>query len=549
MSSKKLFSVNDKVFVKRRAYPAWPALIIGIKSNTESEVIYTVYFYGTGNYGECKANSLCLYEENKYKLAKPRRKQKKFKKLAEALELIENDTKNDFVPDNNVEVFMQPISTTNINQELSLEDESKNVSKIENQSEYNLKTEEMLTYEPVNESSSSKSIKVVLSKRVSNSAKRKLSDVTNEKVPKKLTKSKSFKPIDIQPIVLLEPLNDVYLQRKLNRKLNFKTAEKNVTANEQISETLNTTSSVLESSDVSLNHCETAESITINESVQSDLGRISRFGRKIKPNRLSDHDFVTSVPKNLKLKKADSKGLKTLNSDNNEIDDSLKQNVKSTDSSTKAIKKLKNNVTSIPVSIPCSLDSVSKKICLVNNSLHERNPPNNLTKNIMGSSSNVEVEWKQMESNKAVKVNLLLTEVNLLDCVNKLSSALSINYRKLSYEMALKSLEEISELQFNALMLIKHRCIIDKITKVTKYVGDVNNWSLSDQEAIEHVDKAHQIRCKARKVLNKCISLFTLTDGKTFQEIYNQEVDMFIAKTQHLSNDQIYGCTSDKLYK
>jgi len=68
-----------------------------------------------------------------------------------------------------------------------------------------------------------------------------------------------------------------------------------------------------------------AESITINESVQSDLGRISRFGRKIKPNRLSDHDFVTNVPKNLKLKKADSKSLKTL-----EIDNSLKQNVKTT---------------------------------------------------------------------------------------------------------------------------------------------------------------------------------------------------------------------------
>ncbi|XP_016662007.1 uncharacterized protein LOC100574459 isoform X3 [Acyrthosiphon pisum] len=218
-------------------------------------------------------------------------------------------------------------------------------------------------------------------------------------------------------------------------------------------------------------------------------------------------------------------------------------------SSTKAIKKLKDNVMSIPVSIPCSIDSVSKKISLVNNSLHERNPPNNLNKNFMGSLSNVEVEWKKMESNKADKVNLLRTEVNLLDCVNKLSSALSINYSKLSYEMALKSLEEISELQFNALMLKKHRCIIDKITKVTKYVGDVNNWSLSDQEAIEHMDKAHQIRCKARKVLNKCKSLFTLIDGKTFQEIYNQEVDMFIAKTRHLSNDQIYGCTSDKLYK
>jgi len=213
------------------------------------------------------------------------------------------------------------------------------------------------------------------------------------------------------------------------------------------------------------------------------------------------------------------------------------------------MKNLKSDVLSIPVSIPCSLDSVSKKICVEHKARHEKNPPNNLIKNVMGSLSNVEVEWKKMESNKADQVNLLLTEVNLLDCVNKLSSALSINYSKLNYEMALNSLEQISELQFNALMLIKHRCIVDKITKVTKYIGDVNNWSLSNQEVIKHFDKANQIRCKAQKVLHKCISLFTVLDGQTFQEVYNQEVDVFMAKTQHLTNDQIYGCTTDKLYK
>lgn len=66
----------------------------------------------------------------------------------------------------------------------------------------------------------------------------------------------------------------------------------------------------------------------MNDSVQSDLGRTSRFGRKIKPNRMSDHEFVTKFPKNNKLKKADSKIIKTHNFDNNDTDDSLKQNVK-----------------------------------------------------------------------------------------------------------------------------------------------------------------------------------------------------------------------------
>lgn len=221
MSSKKLFAIKDKVFVKRRGYPAWPALVIGVKANTESEQIYTVYFYGTGNYGECKPEVLCLYEENKYKLGKPRRKQKKLKQLVEALIQIENDAKNDCISDNNVEIFVPPISTTNINQELSLEDESTNVDKIENQSEFISTSEENGEVKLFNDSSVSKGKRVVsLRKRISNSTdlKRKLTDVTHEEVLKKLKKSKSFNPIDVQPIVLLEPLTSDYIEKKMNEK-------------------------------------------------------------------------------------------------------------------------------------------------------------------------------------------------------------------------------------------------------------------------------------------------------------------------------------------
>uniref|UniRef100_A0A2S2P2J1 Hepatoma-derived growth factor n=1 Tax=Schizaphis graminum TaxID=13262 RepID=A0A2S2P2J1_SCHGA len=548
MSSEKIFSIKDKVFVKRRGYPAWPALISGIKTNSESQIIYDVYFYGTGNYSECKSEVLSLYEENKYKLGKPRKNLKKLKKkFFEALVQIENDTKIDFRPVNNVKVdfkeFVPPISTKSLNQELPLENESKNVD----ETELNLKNEE----KSVNEIK--KDTKVVKSrKRVSKSTnlKRKLS-IRHKEVSKKLKTSKIYMPTESQPIVLLEPLNDILLERKMNEKLNFETADKNVTANEHNSETFNTTESMPESSDISLN-CETTESLEIiNDNAESsnkiltDSSRTSRFGRKIRPNRLSDHEFVTTVSKHSKSKKANFKTLKIENSGNDETDDFLKQNIKKKGSSIKARKSLKGNA----IEILCSLDSASQEICPVNNNRHEKIPPIDLIKNVMGSHSNVKVEWKKMESNKADQINLLLTEVNLLDYINNLCCALSINHSKLNYEMALKSLEQISELEFNALMLKKHKDVVDKIIKVTKYVGDMNNWCLSNEEANEHVIKAHQIRSKAQMVLNKCISLFTVLDGQTFQEVYNQEVNAFFSKTQHLTNDQIYGCTSEKLLK
>lgn len=91
---------------------------------------------------------------------------------------------------------------------------------------------------------------------------------------------------------------------------------------------------MLESNDIPLNYCETAESVEMNNSIASsnkiisDLGRTSRFGRKIKSNRLSDRELVTKESKHLKLKKVDSQTLETNNSGNDETDDVLKQNVK-----------------------------------------------------------------------------------------------------------------------------------------------------------------------------------------------------------------------------
>lgn len=195
MSSIQLFSIKDKVFVKRRGYPAWPALIIGIKTNIKSQPIYTVYFYGTGNYGEYKSEVLFLYEEYKYILGKPRGKQKKYKLFVEALVQIENEAKTDFHHENNVEVFMQPISTINMKQELSFEDKFKSVIEIENQSEFNSKSEGNKEEKLISESNLSKDEKVVTSrKRVfkSTNLKRKLTDVKHEVSKKPTKKFKKF---------------------------------------------------------------------------------------------------------------------------------------------------------------------------------------------------------------------------------------------------------------------------------------------------------------------------------------------------------------------
>lgn len=164
-----------------------------------------------------------------------------------------------------------------------------------------------------------------------------------------------------------------------------------------------------------------------------------------------------------------------------------------------------------------------------------------------GALSNVETGWKKTSSKKIMQVEILHTEVDLMDYIHKLRSALRTDGA--NYDDALELLERISELQINALMLKKHREIVDTIKKVTKYIGNAHEWDLSEDEVIKHSEKATQIRRKAETVFNKFASYFLVPKGQTFQTIYNKEVLEFQSKTKDMDCRQVYGLTSDKQLK
>jgi len=163
---------------------------------------------------------------------------------------------------------------------------------------------------------------------------------------------------------------------------------------------------------------------------------------------------------------------------------------------------------------------------------------------MVGALSKLETGWIKAGPKKISKIDLLHTEVDLLDYIHKLRMALRTDHA--DYEVALELLERIVELQINALMLKKHQEIVDTIKSVTRYTGNAKEWSLNEEETILHNEKSTLIRRKAEIILNKFISLFTVSDGQSFEEIYNKEVEKFYIKTKHLACDQIYGLTSDK---
>lgn len=209
MSSKKVFNVNDKVFAKIRGYPAWPAIVSSVKTDTPTRLRYSVYFYGTGERAECKPEDLCPYEENKSRLGKPNKR----KYFAEALLQIEDSSGTLVLPEEEPEVFTTPSNTSSVEQvDYAIDD-----TEVEKANESNSESEKKLT---VDESNVLKGKKVPKrSLGISRGTKRKISDVKPEASSKKSlpTKAKCLETSDDKesnsPIVLVENIHDKIFEK------------------------------------------------------------------------------------------------------------------------------------------------------------------------------------------------------------------------------------------------------------------------------------------------------------------------------------------------
>lgn len=231
MSSKKVFNVKDKVFAKIRGYPAWPAIISGVKADTPSRQRYNVYFYGTGERAECKSEELYPYEEFKSRLGKPNKR----KYFTEALLEIENDVEALVLPEHGSQELIAPSSTRTIESESQSTNEEEKASEIDKVNESNSENEEKST---IDESNTSKTKKFSSSKKslglsISKGTKRKMSNVKPEGPSKKSMTNKiivpenlSFK--DIRPIVLVETLKSSLLEKASGQVSKFNFAIQNL---------------------------------------------------------------------------------------------------------------------------------------------------------------------------------------------------------------------------------------------------------------------------------------------------------------------------------
>jgi hypothetical protein len=144
-------------------------------------------------------------------------------------------------------------------------------------------------------------------------------------------------------------------------------------------------------------------------------------------------------------------------------------------------------------------------------------------------------QWEHFSQNVVDQEQKLsfFKETQLLDLDMRLKSSLSLN--RADPDKCLSLLDDFLEVDINTLMLKKHPEVVQTIKKMRKYIGNTTEWNMSDEELVIFNDKAARIRSKSEHVYNKIKALFLVPNGKSFWDVFAQELEEFNKKTEEIS--------------
>uniref|UniRef100_A0A1B6HJS5 PWWP domain-containing protein n=1 Tax=Homalodisca liturata TaxID=320908 RepID=A0A1B6HJS5_9HEMI len=159
----------------------------------------------------------------------------------------------------------------------------------------------------------------------------------------------------------------------------------------------------------------------------------------------------------------------------------------------------------------------------------------------------VQLEQKMACDDKKEKLEYLKVEAQLLDIDVRIKSSLSL--KQAEPESCLKCLDEFLGLKLSPLMFKKHPELVDTIKKLRKYVGNTSCWNMTDEQTHVFAGQAASIRSKSEHAYNKIKSLFMVPYGKSFWDIFAQELKDFNESTKGMNIDEVFGLTNDPTVK
>lgn len=500
-----VFSRGDKVFAKVRGYPAWPAIVIAIADETPNKVKYHVSFYGTSETAVCKVEDIFPYEQFKEKYGKPNKKRKGFNS---ALEEIENSIGLPLPP-----AKTGPDSSASSTEVAGAATES---------------SKELHKNTPVEHKRGVKRSLEVTSPTDATSKRRKRGSLANASHENnEVEDSSNANHINVvKPEIISRSGRKIKVKKFDDEGSNETELESQLRSNNVTDDKPAVDSKA--PTDLTSTEEESLTSPSTSSPVTKKKGRGRKSVAKVEPFkartafgqnpkvRMSDKFLsktITKLPETEEIKEEqavevnESKGRSddenTIRNESKGRDDEIK--------GTNEESKGKNDVEKKEGNVDEAEDyeeeiDLKKKREILN-------------------------FWKE-------ELKILQLEFSVRDC---------LCLTEADTETCLRTLDEMLELPIKVLSLKKYPNIVYTIRDLRIYVGNVTKWKMSDQEKIDFLTNANYIRNKAEQLYCKFASLFRISTGQNFWEVFKDQVAQFQKLTKNWPLEKIYTLTEDPL--
>ncbi|CAK9799636.1 Hepatoma-derived growth factor [Anthophora plagiata] len=506
----KKFFAGDKVFAKVRGYPPWPAKVEKVIDPNSKNSKYSVYFYGTGETAVCKVEELYTYIENKAKFGKPIRR----KFFHEGLVQLEQELKNDRSKGTN----LANLKEAGIGDEASTEGDT------------NLPTASAADSD-------------------------------------------------------MEPGSLVVDEEEKKKSMKRRTLSANNPDTPEIKKRRGKGKSLSASTSISIKQ----EPGLDSQGEESPKEVVSRSGRKIKPKRFAD--FSSSEETDNTMDKTEhARGRSKVKVE----DPSEQQATPGAIHKKRGALEKKNNLGETPilegtvVSSTTSSDTPGRVLLALTFAGEYVGIKLDMDKPKSFESERARAQWEwstarnamklkaQLESGeilpeqvkdcldlnvhvpdeekrllakdgavhrKTNKLRWLRIEAQLLQLDAQIKSNLGLD--RANPDKCLQAMDDMLSLPIDPLMLKKHPHIVETVKRLRRYIGNLADWKLNEEDEAVFKQKAEQIRQKAEHIYNKFKAMFTIPEGQSFWQSFSDQVVHFKELTKDMSEEKVFSLMSD----
>ncbi|XP_059351099.1 PC4 and SFRS1-interacting protein-like isoform X1 [Daphnia carinata] len=148
-----------------------------------------------------------------------------------------------------------------------------------------------------------------------------------------------------------------------------------------------------------------------------------------------------------------------------------------------------------------------------------------------------------LDEKKKNKLRWLKTESRLVELDYRIKESLSVN--RPNCEAAIQALDELNSLQMAPLMLKKHPFIVTTILKLKRYIGPKESPEHTDDQKAMYKEKSAIVRSKATMIYEKFKLLFLTPEGQNFWDNFAEHLEKFKEDCKSMSEESLVRLTED----